>query len=308
MSKPRIGIIGAGSMARERAHHFLAQSAAISGIWARSVDKARALSETLATTVFSDCDRLIDASDAVMVCVPNALHARFAAMALARGKHVLVEYPLCCDEEELRRLMECRSAQQVLMVGNTILHEAPYVYLQKHKDRLGTLLGAGSRVSWHSAGIEGSWFFDPKLRGPLFAALHYHHIEYFRRLMGDAGQVWACADADPRSVGGTLMMSHAAGATSVVQWHLVARGDGLARGMWLTGADAAISIVSQRPGMSHAIWNGGESIDEIPDDWGVAGSCRDFLDAINGALDHAERLKEDIATLRTAWRAESNRA
>jgi hypothetical protein len=77
--------------------------------------------------------------------------------------------------------------------------------------------------------------------------------------------------------------------------------------MWLTGSAASLSIISQSPGQSHAIWNGGGDgkIETISDDWGVNGSTDEFVRATRGQFDHRTRLAEDVETLRTAWRIKS---
>ena len=56
---------------------------------------------------------------AVVVLTPHSLHARMVAEALAAGKHVFVEKPLCVDEEQLREIMTASESTdcRFLMVG-----------------------------------------------------------------------------------------------------------------------------------------------------------------------------------------------
>jgi predicted dehydrogenase len=307
MSTWRIGIIGSGAMAAERLGAFRQRAADVVGFAARNSERARTLSSSLRVKHHVDWQSLLADVDAVVICLPNHLHASAALDALASRKHVLVEYPLCCNFDELSRLQRAAvAADRVLMVGNTIIHEAPFLYLQRHKHRLGSLLSAASRVVWYSSNtLSSAWYMQPASRGPLFAALHYHHIEYYRRLFGEPLWVLAKDESNDseRIAGGTLLMGHADDRTSCVQWYLSASGDGLARGMWLTGATSSLSIVAQNAGNAQAIWDGGGSdeLDVIPDEWGVGGSCEDFLNAINGDLDHRSRLASDVATLQIAW-------
>lgn len=68
----------------------------------------------------------------------------------------------------------------------------------------------------------------------------------------------------------------------------------------MNGTRSSVTIVSREPKRSLAVWDGGGDgkEDAFEDEWGVPGSCRDFLDAIEGRLDHRARLDWDINTLR----------
>ena len=305
----RLGIVGTGGMATQRCEAFAAAGAVVAGVTARNIERARRLADAHAAEAAPSLEALLPRVDAVVVCTPNQTHADIARQALRAGKHVLVEYPLCAgmeDAADLRAL--AASAGRVLMVGNTIRHEAMLAYLREHGARLGTVVSAASRVAFYSEGIAGHWYLRPAEVSPIFASFHYHHIEYYRHLLGEVAWVLAREESRPDPgrpgvntfSGGTLLMGHAGGATSCVQWYLSAEGDGTARGLWLNGTRSSVSIFSQGENRSVALWNSGGAgnEDEFADNWGVAGSCRDFLDAVAGRLDHGARLEWDLRTLR----------
>ena len=100
-------------------------------------------------------------------------------------------------------------------------------------------------------------------------------------------------------------MGHAGNKVSTVQWYLADEGDGLPRGFWLNGIQASVTVISDRQGQSSLIWDegGDDKIERIADDWGVAGSCEDFITAIDGNFDHHRRLDADIETLKIALAA-----
>lgn len=300
----RIGIIGAGGMATERARSFQRMAhTRIIGCLSRDRSKANSLARDAGGQAYDDLPALLADADAVAICVPNHLHASMAHQALAHGRHVLVEYPLCTHPDEIAALRSAASKSGcVLMVGNTIVHEAAFRYLRKHKERLGPILSAASRVSWHNETIADRWFIKPESRGPLFAAFHYHHIEYYRHLLGEVEWVHARDESrdGPPTAGGTLMMGHSGGRTSCVQWYLSSAGFGLARGMWITGAKSSVAIISGTDGKSRVVWDGGGKNKEgiFADEWGVAGSCEDFVRAIEGKLDYVRRLDSDLLTLK----------
>ncbi|MFH1478078.1 MAG: Gfo/Idh/MocA family oxidoreductase [Verrucomicrobiota bacterium] len=310
-----IGVAGSGGMAVQRVSLFNRMAGVkVGAVFARHIEKMHASCARARAQACTDYDTLLAAVDAVVICLPNHLHADFALRALRAGKHVLVEYPLCLSPAEARVLQAAAVRNgRVLMVGNTIIHEAMFRYLMRHRRRLGVLSSAASRVAFHGKTVAGRWYMNPRFTGPVFAALHYHHIEYYRHLLGAVKAVRAQDDSRPDHrrpgykslIGGTLHLEHAGGAASCIQWYLSAAGRGSPRGLWLNGAKGSLTIVSHGPDKSQLIWNGGETrTNEVYiDEWGVAGSCRDFIAAIQGRLDHRARLQSDMLTLRVGWRA-----
>src|SRR5262249_11727222 len=62
------------------------------------------------------------AADAVVIATPVKTHFALASAALAAGKHVLVEKPLCGSAAEGERLLELAAARdRVLSVGHVFL-------------------------------------------------------------------------------------------------------------------------------------------------------------------------------------------
>ena len=316
----QIGIVGSGGMAGERVRAFGGQEGAcVAAVYARSLAKAQLLAGPAGAAAFDHLERMLPEVDALVVCVPNAAHADLARRALAAGKHVLVEYPLCTSLEDARALCDLAlDAGRVLMVGNTIVHEAMFRYLREHRGRLGRILSAASRVAFYDGSIAGHWYLREESTGPVFAAFHYHHIEYYRHFLGDVEWVLARDEGLPdaarpgcaSTAGGTLVMAHAGGATSCVQWYLSAEGSGMPRGLWINGSRSSVTILSREAERSLVVWDGGGEGNEetYEDDWGVAGSCRDFLDAIAGRLDRRARLDWDIETMRTGLLAAESAA
>jgi predicted dehydrogenase len=89
-------------------------------------DRIRALSPAL--EVYSEATELIDSAeiDAVVIATPVITHYPLALRALKRGKHVLVEKPMCTRVDEARELVAvAERMKRVLMVDHTyIFHSA----------------------------------------------------------------------------------------------------------------------------------------------------------------------------------------
>jgi len=60
--------------------------------------------------------------DAVIVCVPNDLHAPVAIEALRAGKHVLCEKPMALNADLARKMAEvAEETDRLLMIGKQSL-------------------------------------------------------------------------------------------------------------------------------------------------------------------------------------------
>ena len=107
MSKVRIGIIGAGNIARLHARGYAsAPNAELRAVCDANGERARErAAQWGAAKSYTDYRDLLDDPevDAVDVITPHHLHARMGADALAAGKHVSMQKPMAvtvaeCDE------------------------------------------------------------------------------------------------------------------------------------------------------------------------------------------------------------------
>lgn len=89
-------------------------------------ERARAFGPSI--KVYGDAEELIDSAevDAVVVATPVIAHYPLALQALKRGKHVLVEKPMCARVDEARELVAvAERTKRVLMVDHTyVFHSA----------------------------------------------------------------------------------------------------------------------------------------------------------------------------------------
>lgn len=306
----KIAIAGCGGMAYERAKSLQHLGVEVVCVYSRTKGKASAICEsTGALEVNRFDDVLTSSADAVVLCVPNSLHAEFALKALDTAKHVLVEYPLCLNLKDSDILADTALQNgKVLMVGNTIIHEKMFAYLISNKERIGTVLSAASRVALYDPDIASAWYMDDDKRGNVFTAFHYHHIEYYRHLLGEALWVQALGESRTGNVcGGELLMGHEGGATSCIHWYLCASKSnrGVPRCLWLNGTESSVTIISDGPGSYDVFWDDGENgkREKFQDDFGINASSIDFINAINGELDHRERFRSDMQTLHAGFAA-----
>jgi UDP-N-acetylglucosamine 3-dehydrogenase len=115
----------------------------------------------------------------VSVCVPTSLHFKVAMDAIAAGKHVLVEKPLCEGVPDARRLTKAaRDAGVVLAVGHIERHNPVVASAKRH-------LEAGTWGDLITAGARRVSNFPDRIRDVgVIMDLAIHDIDVLRYLVG----------------------------------------------------------------------------------------------------------------------------
>lgn len=112
----RIGVAGAGALGY---HHIRLlrglDGAVCAGFHDTDAERARRVSAEFGVIAHPTLDALIDASDAVCIVVPTPAHADVARAAVTRGKHVLVEKPLCATIDEANTLLAAATTAGVIV-------------------------------------------------------------------------------------------------------------------------------------------------------------------------------------------------
>ena len=140
-------------------------------------------------TVYSDALQLIREADVdiVDICVPTSDHAKLAVAALAAGRHVFCEKPLCRTAAEARKIVAAaKKAKGSFNVGLCVRawpeYRAAYEYFKSGK--AGKMLSATfKRIS---PGVDGNswrnWYMDGAISGGALLDLHVHdtdEVNYF---------------------------------------------------------------------------------------------------------------------------------
>lgn len=74
--------------------------------------------------------------DAVVIATPAATHFKLAALALEKGKHVLVEKPLTTDYQDAIKLVQlAKKVNKILMVDHIFVYSEPVKKLKKLIDQ-----------------------------------------------------------------------------------------------------------------------------------------------------------------------------
>ena len=136
----------------------------------------------------TDSDQLFaDAStEAVVIATRHDSHARFILQALAAGKHVFVEKPLCLTQDELVEIEKAYATSRnelILMIGFN-RRFAPQI--QRMKMLLQGVSGPKAMVMTVNAGAIASdhWTQDPEIGGGRIIGEACHFIDLLRFLAG----------------------------------------------------------------------------------------------------------------------------
>ena len=137
----RIGIIGFGGAGQAHLFYFscIAGCRVTKIFDPKPAAAGRAAARGIADLLYSDEERFWPNLDAVVVCTPDATHARYIVAALERGVHVLVEKPLCDSVEALRAIRRAAAAHRAQVVA--VVHQMRFVPLHQ---RIKALVDAGA--------------------------------------------------------------------------------------------------------------------------------------------------------------------
>ena len=120
----------------------------------------------------------------VLIGTRHHLHAAQAREALAAGRHVLCEKPLCLDESELGPLLdEARRARRVLAVGFNRRYSLLVERMREVLARLAGPMVAVYRVNAGSLPV-GHWAQDPVLGGGRILGECCHFVDLLLHLAG----------------------------------------------------------------------------------------------------------------------------
>ncbi|MDA7676998.1 bi-domain-containing oxidoreductase [bacterium] len=120
-------------------------------------------------------------ANSVVIATRHDSHAELVLQALAAGKHVFVEKPLCMSAEELSAIEAAHTGEQVLMVGFN-RRFAPL--LTELEQQLSRLSGPKAFVYTCNAGFipADHWTQDPALGGGRLLGEACHFVDLMRYL------------------------------------------------------------------------------------------------------------------------------
>lgn len=170
-----VGVIGVGAMGRNHVRVYSEmKEVGTLGVCDLNTSAARETGEMHGAVVFGSLDEMLNAVDAVSICVPTPHHYEVACRVLGHGVHALIEKPVCATSQEAEALIRDMPDDLIVGVGhierfNPIMDEMRrivsnplYVEIKRHNP-------ASRRVTGTSV-VEDLMIHDIDLISHLFPA------------------------------------------------------------------------------------------------------------------------------------------
>jgi len=222
--QPLLGVIGAGNYASRMlipafakagaSFHTLAASSGISPVHVgRKFGFRQASTDVPALLADPSCNT-------VVIATRHDSHAPLVQQALANGKHVFVEKPLCLTAEELTAIEAAHTGEQLLMVGFNRRFAPLLIDLQQQLTRLS---GPKAFIYTCNAGAipPDHWTQDPALGGGRLLGEACHFVDLLRHLAAspiEDLQLLSAADSKPCSDTFSLQLRFADGSIGTVHY------------------------------------------------------------------------------------------
>jgi predicted dehydrogenase len=225
------GVLAPGDIARDfvQAMHSHTDQRAIA-VAGRSPDRARAFAEAHGIRRWHESHEALVADpevDIVYVASPHSEHKPMAMMAIAAGKHVLVEKPVALTSTEAREIRDAASAAGVFAMEAMWTRYLPQtdVMLQLKDDGvLGdlqlVLADFGTRGSPDPAGRV----YNPALGGGALLDLGIYPVWFSHLWLGAPETITAIGNLTPTGVDArtAIVLGYASGAQAVLSANLMA--------------------------------------------------------------------------------------
>ncbi|WP_147804397.1 Gfo/Idh/MocA family protein [Alkalicoccus halolimnae] len=122
MNRLRIGIIGAGGIARERHIPVLLElkhEAEVTAVCDINIETAKQAGVSFPQPLItSDYNEVFEHVDAVIICTPNKFHADISIAALQAGVHVFCEKPMAMSAQEAEAMIDASvQSEKELMIA-----------------------------------------------------------------------------------------------------------------------------------------------------------------------------------------------
>ena len=196
-SKPKIGILGAGSIAHLHARCWQRMpNAELVGYYDVIPEAAARFSQSYGGQAYSNLDAFLDAIDIVDICTPGTIHKENVLAAAAAG------VPIICEKPLARHLADCQEMIDACARANVPLYVAHVVRFFPQYAKAKELLEAGQlgrpgvirtvrTGSFPGFNPKNTYYGDFTQSGGVILDVAIHDIDYQRWCFGEVERVFA---------------------------------------------------------------------------------------------------------------------
>lgn len=190
----RIGLIGAGVMARDHARALVdVAGAQVVAVADPIADRAAAVASLHGARTYADYHDLLDSVDAVWICTPPFLHREQAETCAAAGKHLFVEKPIALTTADGQAIIEAAGTHKVRLTVGQVFRFYPIFQEAKRLIDAGTLgdliMCWSKRLDSPGAALVVPWRTDPRLGGGFCLEIQVHELDLMAWFGGDPVRV-----------------------------------------------------------------------------------------------------------------------
>ncbi|MBM7473107.1 Gfo/Idh/MocA family protein [Subtercola frigoramans] len=244
----RWGIIAPGGIAAAFAQSVQQHSnQTIAGVASRSRSRADEFAAKFGIDrVYASYEELVDSPeiDVVYVAAPVAMHVELGLLAIAAGKHVLVEKPLAPSAADARRLVAAARQQGILLMEgmwSRYLPQASVIRMLVDDGVLGEPRGVLAESCQAIPYDSEHRLYRPELGGGALLDLGIYPIQLDSMILGAPTSVRAIGGLTQSGVDAysTVVLGHGADAQSTLISSIIARTDSSAS---IRGSEARIEM------------------------------------------------------------------
>lgn len=215
----RVGIAGAGFMARTHIEAYRALNVEIAAISSPSGPDETIEEFGLDAEAYTDADAMCEGADIdfIDVCTPTHTHLPIVRTAVESGLDVFLEKPIAeslADARDLAALVD--DADVTCMVGH-VLRFMPAYRRASELDIGSPGVARARRLSPFPDWGSNGWFADPEKSGGIFVDLAIHDLDYLRWCWGPVDRVFARTSGEAESAHGFATLHFENGAVGYVE-------------------------------------------------------------------------------------------
>ena len=171
MRKVKIGVIGAGGIARRRTIPGMIKAKNLEVVALMDVAGIREIAEQFKVEKYYNKEKDIvkdNEIEAVYIASPVYLHLKHIKLAAENGKHILCEKPLCKSLKEGKEAVNiCKKNGVILQEGYMMKFHGAHQKIKKfiEEGKLGKVVYMRAQLSCWYPPIEGAWRQNPRKGG-----------------------------------------------------------------------------------------------------------------------------------------------